>query len=363
MDWGEIAKTIVSHSLEVTENQKVYIDLMGAGDDLVESLLNQVLTAGAVPFLRNTSVRHIKGVVRESTVAQTEAWSRRELELLRDIDAYIGIRSDDNYYEFSDLPPPQYEAYKNHFLLPMQHLVAGLNRWVMLKVPSYGLAQLARMSLNQFETIYFKACTMNYGQMRDNAKPLKEWLDRTDKVRIVAEGTDLQFSIYQIPSFLCDGRYNLPDGELFTAPVIDTAEGFITFNVPTSFLGQWFEAGQRMIFHKGKAVDIQGSDRERIWEILRQDEGAVRIGEFGIGLNPHIRKPMNNMLFDEKMVGSIHLALGQSFPMANNGNESAIHWDFVLDLSERSGGGKLYFDDVLVQQDGLFVQEELTPLN
>lgn len=363
MGWDKISETIISHSLEVDKNPKVYIDLMGTGDEFIEVLLKQILLAGGVPCLRSTNIRNVKTMIKNSTIAQIVEWSQRELELLSKMDAYIGIRSDDNSYEFNDLSPAQYDAYKQYYLLPMQQQFAQLNRWLLLKVPSYGLAQLAQMSLAQFESIYFKACTMNYGQMLNNTKPLIEWLNRTDKVRIISEGTDLQFSKYQIPSFLCDGRYNLPDGELFTAPIVDTVEGFITFNVPTAFLGQRFEAGQRMVFHNGKVVDIQGHHRERIWDILQQDEGAMRIGEFGIGLNPYIRKPMNNILFDEKMIGSIHLALGQTFPTANNGNESAIHWDWVLDLSGESGGGKLYFDDILVMQDGVFLPSELTSLN
>jgi aminopeptidase len=354
--------SIVSRSLQLTPGQKLYIDAVGQADDLVESLIETVYQAGAEPYVRIMPTRHLKSIITSCNKGQIINLAKQELYKIRQMDAFVGIRADENRYEFADIDPEKYNLYVKHYLQPVQAAMASLNRWLLVTFPTYGLAQTAKMSLQSLTDLYFQACNFDYEKMSQLAQPLQRLLEATDQVRIIAPDTDLQFSIGNIPLFLCDGRYNLPDGEIFTAPRLDSVEGVITFNVPTSYMGIMFE-NVRLEFEKGKVVSASANDTKRLWDILNTDEGSARVGEFGIGLNTVLQRSSNILLFDEKMAGSIHLALGQAYDMADNGNKSVIHWDLVLSQQERDGGGEMYFDDVLIRQNGLFVHPDLEHLN
>jgi aminopeptidase len=185
-------------------------------------------------------------------------------------------------------------------------------------------------------------------------------MDKADRVRIKASDTDLHFSIKGLPGIKCDGRFNIPDGEVFTAPVKDSVEGYITYNCPTVYQGKEFNT-IRLEFKKGKIVSATapGMD-DALNRILDTDAGARYIGEFAVGVNPNIRVPMRNILFDEKIFGSIHFTPGQCYDECDNGNRSAVHWDMVKILT---GDGELWFDELLIQKDGRFVHKDLLELN
>ncbi|WP_181438601.1 aminopeptidase [Paenibacillus sambharensis] len=364
MNYGDVkrlAQTIVMRSLAVTAGQKVLVDLSGEVQPLGSAIVNELCRRGAVVQLRETSAAYLKALISGSSEEQLSAWAEAELSRMDGVDAYIGLRADQNQYEFSDIQEARYAAYMKRFLVPWHHRMAMLPSWLLLKYPTHGMAQLARMGREQLDAIFVRSCLLDYDRLAERARPLGERLMSTREVRIVSPGTDLTFDITGMSHYMCDGRYNLPDGEIFTAPLVESAEGIITFNVPTSFLGMTFEQ-VGLEFRKGKAAPLPGSS-SRLAELLAADEGASRIGEFGIGLNNCIPRPMNQLLFDEKMAGSIHIALGQAFPMADNGNVSDIHWDLVLHQAEEYGGGELYFDGRLVRRNGLFIDDELKPLN
>jgi aminopeptidase len=189
--------------------------------------------------------------------------------------------------------------------------------------------------------------------------PIVGMMEGTDEVRIVSPGTDLSFSIRGIPAVKCDGKENIPDGEVFTAPVKDSLNGHITFNIPALDRGITFH-GIRLEFRNGRVVDAscQG-DSQALNEILDTDEGARYVGEFALGVNPMITRPVKDALFDEKLAGSLHLALGSCGREAPNGNHSAIHWDIVQVQTEEYGGGEVYFDGELIRNDGRFTDSEL----
>ena len=187
-------------------------------------------------------------------------------------------------------------------------------------------------------------------------------MQRTDRVRITAPGTDLTFSIKDIPVVPCSGESNIPDGEVFTAPVRDSVNGTIRYNAASSYQGFVFE-NVTLTFENGKIVKAEANDTERINGIFDMDEGARYVGEFAIGVNPYILHPMKDILFDEKIQGSIHFTPGSCYDDAWNGNVSAIHWDLVLIQRPEYGGGEIYFDDVLIRKDGRFVVPELEVLN
>ena len=209
---------------------------------------------------------------------------------------------------------------------------------------------------------YFNVCNLDYGKMDKAMDPLKALMERTDKVRIVAKDTDLTFSIKGIPAVKCAGNMNIPDGEIYTAPVRDSINGRITYNIPSIENGYKYE-NVSLLFKNGKIIEATANNTEGVNAIFDTDEGARYVGEFAIGVNPYVTKGMGDILFDEKISGSIHFTPGNCYEDAPNGNKSAIHWDLVLVQTPEYGGGEIWFDDVLIRKDGRFVLPELECLN
>ncbi|MCK6259464.1 aminopeptidase [Fictibacillus sp. KIGAM418] len=357
-----IAKRVVHHSLEIQKGEKVLIDVEGDAEEFSNQLIKEVYHAGASPYLKSTRISNLKKLIIGATKESLTLWLHQEQYRAEGMDAYIGLKAEENIYEFNDLPRDQHQLYQKYFSQKLQLDYLGKNKWILMRYPTKGMAQLAKLGSEELKAIFYKSCAMDYKKLSEDVKPLETRLSKTKTVMISSPGTDLTFSIQHIDSFMCDGRYNLPDGEIFTAPIRDSVNGTIHFNCPTYFQGHVIE-DVRFEFVDGKIVSYDGNDRDLLKSILETDDGASYIGEFGIGLNPFITKPMNNILFDEKMSGSIHLAIGQAFPMADNGNESAIHLDFVLNQQSSYGGGSLYFDEELIRKDGLFVPKDLENLN
>ncbi|PWW03205.1 aminopeptidase [Paenibacillus cellulosilyticus] len=358
----KLADAIVSKSLAVAPLQRVFIDVVGEADSLIDELITSIYSSGGIPFLHTVMTKHLKRLLQGSHPQQIKLMAKQRIYQMKTMNAYIGIRSTPNLYEMNDVDEERYKLYINEYLQPIQATMASLDHWILLQWPTEGAAQLAGMSLESFKSFYFQASSLDYEQLREKAEPLQHLLDHTDKVRITSPGTDLTFSINNIPSFLCMGKYNLPDGEIFTAPVLHSTEGYIQFNIPGYYMGKLFH-NVSLEFRKGRVVNASSDNMTMLNSILNTDNGACYLGEFGIGLNPAIIKPTNSLIFDEKMNGSIHLALGQAYPMADNGNNSSIHWDLVLMQSKNYGGGALYFDGILIREDGLFILPELKHLN
>ncbi len=187
-------------------------------------------------------------------------------------------------------------------------------------------------------------------------------MNDTSMVRITGKGTDLSFSIKDIPAVKCAGERNLPDGEVYTAPVKNSVNGFITFNIPQIEQGVTYE-NVRFEFRNGKIIKATANEAEKLNKFLDTDKGSRYVGEFAIGVNPYILKPMKDALFDEKIMGSFHLTPGRCYEDADNKNKSAIHWDMIYIQTPEYGGGEIFFDDVLVRKDGLFVTDDLVCLN
>jgi aminopeptidase len=237
-------------------------------------------------------------------------------------------------------------------------------RWVVMRWPSPGMAQQAGMSTEAFERFYFDVCTMDYAKMAAACKPLQELMDRTDRVHITGPGTDLTFSIRGIGAVACTGEANIPDGECFTAPVRDSMHGTIQYNTATQYQGTQYK-DIRYVVKNGRIEEATaGEQTAKLNEVLDSDEGARYFGEWAIGFNPYILHPMLDTLFDEKIAGSFHLTPGNAYePPGGNGNKSSIHWDTVCIQRPDYGGGEIWFDDVLIRKDGLFVPDDLQGLN
>lgn len=280
---------------------------------------------------------------------------------MKGMDAYIAIRGNENTAELSDVPSEKLNLYYKMTRPTLDYRV-NRTKWVILRYPNPSMAQLANMSQEAFEEFFFNVCTLDYKKMSRAMDSLVELMNRTDKVHLVGPGTDLKFSIKDIPAVKCDGLRNIPDGEVYTAPVRESMNGVISYNTPSEEQGYTYE-NIRFEIKKGKIVKATANNDKKINALLDTDEGARYFGEFAIGVNPYVLTPMKDTLFDEKICGSFHLTPGMCYEDAPNGNESAIHWDLVMIQRPEYGGGEIWFDDILIRKDGLFVVDELKCLN
>ena len=292
-----------------------------------------------------------------------KVWSDYDNYQMEKMQAYISVRGGTNVNELSDVPDDKMKRYSSLYTHPV-HFETRVKKtkWVVLRYPSPSMAQLAGMSTEAFEDFYFNVCTLDYGKMSQAMDALKDLMDKTDHVRITGAGTDLSFSIKGVGSVKCAGEMNIPDGEVYSAPVRDSINGTLSYNAPSPYNGFTFE-NVKLVFQNGKIVEATANDTERINQIFDTDEGARYVGEFAIGVNPFIKEPMKDILFDEKIDGSFHFTPGQCYDDAFNGNHSAIHWDLVCIQRPEYGGGEIWFDGVLIRKDGRFVLPELEPLN
>ena len=359
--YEKLAKQIVDYSIALQKGDRVLLDMMDAPEGFVVALMRAVRQAGAIPIVENRS----SVVFRETLLGLNEEQARllQSLEMyrMRKMQAYVAIRAGRNANETADVPSDRMSLY-HRTMRPVLNYRVNRTRWVVLRWPTPSMAQSANMSTEAFEDFYFQVCCMDYARMARAMKPLIELMQQTDEVRIVGPGTDLKFSIKGMPAIPCAGLRNLPDGEVFTAPRKNSVNGVIQFNTPTIYAGRRFE-NIRLEFRNGKIVKATGSDTKRLNEILDTDPGARYVGEFAFGLNPYILEPMCDILFDEKICGSIHLTPGQAYEECDNKNRSAIHWDMVLIQRPEWGGGEIWFDGKLIRKDGQFVPRALQKLN
>lgn len=362
--YRQLAKLLIHHSTRLQANEKVLIEATHVPEAMLAALVEEAAAVGAIPIVEMKSLRLQRSWLRSGTAEQVDARTKLlgELELARmkKMNAYIGLRGSDNITEMSDVSAEHIGLFEQNLVKPV-HIEQRVKhtRWCVLRWPNGSMAQQAGMSTEAFEDFYFRVCLTDYARMDKAVQPLKELMNRTDKVRIVGEDTDLRFSIKDVGAIPCCGTCNVPDGECFTAPVKTSVEGHIHFNSATIYRGTPFD-DIRLTFKEGRVVDSHCNNNEALLAILDSDEGARYFGEFAIGFHPHIINPMRDILFDEKIRGSLHLALGQCYEETENGNRSKIHWDLVL---RQEQGGEIYFDDVLIRKNGKFVLPELQALN
>jgi aminopeptidase len=359
---NKLSQALVGYSCGVQKGEKVLVSYEGEPcKPLVRKLIKDIYAAGGLPFaeIRDSSItREILLGCGEEQVAFMKEYG---LAQMKGMDAYIAVRGGLNSSELADVPPERLNLY-NRGLRPVLDYRVNHTKWVVLRYPNDAMAQLAGMSLEGFEDFYFDVCTLDYGKMSEAMDALVDLMNRTDRVRLKGPGTDLSFSIKDIPAIKCAGEKNIPDGEVYTAPVRDSVNGRIAYNTPSEEQGFTFE---RIVFEveNGKIVKASANDSARINELLDTDEGARFFGEFALGVNPYVLQPMKDTLFDEKIAGSFHLTPGAAYEDAFNGNKSAVHWDLVMIQRPDYGGGEIWFDDALIRKDGLFVTPELDCLN
>ena len=358
----DLAKQLVNYSTSIKRGERVLLDLYDVPDSIGLALIRAVRKKKGLPFVRNHSGRLTRELLNGATDDQYELAAKHLLAEMQDMDAYIAVRGSHNISETSDVLPKRMQTAMKHLRPVTTHRVKK-TKWCVLRWPTPGMAQQASMSTEAFEDFYFDVCLLDYKSMLPHMRALKRLMEKTDEVRIVNPGTDLTFSIKDIPAIVCGGQYNIPDGEVFTAPVRNSVNGVITHNAPTIYQGVAFD-NIRLTFREGKIVQAEaGSKTKDLNRILDADEGARYIGEFAIGFNPHVREPMRDILFDEKIAGSFHFTPGEAYEEADNGNRSQIHWDMVTIQRPEWGGGEIYFDGKLIRQDGQFLAKSLQGLN
>lgn len=357
-----LAKNLVNYSCSVKKGEKVLIEYSSTSNSFLQCLVEEIIKVGAYPIVRNLNRQVQKVVLEKGNSKLFELMAKYDSFLMEDMDAVMLIRGDDNIFELSDVPTENLVNYNNTYNKPV-HMERRLNKkWVNLRFPTPAFAQSAHMSTTAFEDHYFNVCNLDYTKMCKAMNPLKELMEKTDKVKIVTENTNLEFSIKGISAVKCCGDKNIPDGEIYTAPVKDSINGHIQFNIPAMYNGIKHD-NIVLNFKNGKIVGASSSHTKEILDIVNTDEGSCYIGEFSFGVNPFITGAINDILFDEKMCKSIHMAIGNSYDDAFNGNKSSVHWDLIQSHAPEYGGGEIYFDGVLIRKNGMFIPDNLVALN
>jgi aminopeptidase len=359
----KLAKNLVNYSCRVKKNDNVMIECFGSTPNpLIKELIREIYSIGGVPFVSLKDYSILRELLKNCTIEQLKMMAKVDLLRMKGMDAYIGIKASDNISELGDIDSEKMNAYMKYYSDIVNEERVNNTKWVVLRFPNYSMAQLANQSLEAFEDFYFDVCNLDYSKMSKAMDSLVELMNKTDMVKIKGPGTNLTFSIKDIPAIKCAGEYNIPDGEVYTAPVKNSVNGKITFNCPAVYQGVTYE---NICFElkNGKIVKAASNDTGRLDKVLDTDKGARYIGEFALGVNPFILKPMKDGLFDEKIMGSFHFTPGRCYEEANNGNKSAIHWDLICIQTPEHGGGEIFFDNILIRKDGRFVLSRLDGLN
>jgi aminopeptidase len=359
--FDKLAKLLVGYSTKLKRGDKVLIDAFDIPPEMTVALIRAVRAAKALPVVQTHQAQVAREMARGADGAEYDFIAAHELARMKKMDAYIAIRGGANIAEMSDVDSEKLKLVQKKLKPVLEHRVEK-TRWCVLRWPSPSMAQQAGMSTEQFEDFYFDVCTFDYPKLVPGMKALKTLMEKTDAVEIKGPGTDLRFSIKGIPAVVCGGEYNIPDGEVFTAPVRNSVQGHVTFNAPTIYQGVLFD-NVRLEFKDGKIINATANQTEKLNKILDSDAGARYIGEFSLAFNPRILQPMRDILFDEKISGSFHFTPGQAYGIADNGNRSQVHWDMVNIQRKDYGGGIVLFDGQLVREDGLFVPKALQALN
>jgi aminopeptidase len=356
-----LARNLIDYSISLKPGEILYLEIKGKETiELGKEIVKYASEKGAVPFWYYNDESILRQYLLAATDEQLIKLADFHLDMMKKAAAYIGLRGSDNPFDLADIPADRMEKYQKLFYKPV-HLEERVKRtkWVVLRYPNNAMAQLAEMPQERFEDFYYEVCNLNYAKMSKAMDPLVDLMRKTDKVRITGPGTDLTFSIKGIGVVKCDGLRNIPDGEIYTAPVRESVNGTIAYNTPSLHEGIVYD-GITLTFKDGKIIKATAaSNEDKLNQILDTDANARYVGEFAIGVNPFVLRPMKDTLFDEKIRGSIHFTPGCCYDEASNGNVSAIHWDLVLIQRKDYGGGEIYFDDKLIRKDGVFTDAAL----
>lgn len=362
----KLAESVLKNSVKLKKGEKIYIEAFSASTkDLLNEFVRIAAKMGATPFYFYNDNSFVKNLMANSSDEQIEQYAKWHRSLMDEMDCYVALRGYDDMFALSDLSEAKKKLYNNIYynLVHFESRIPN-TRWCVMRYPNDTMAAVSKMSREKLEDFYFDCCLVDYKKMGKAMMPLKKLMDKTEKVKIKGPNTDLEFSVKDLKAVVCDGNMNIPDGEVYTAPVKESINGHIQFNTDTVY-GGTFYSNVYLEFKNGKIIKAESrANNDKLQKQLAVDEGAKYMGEFAIGVNPYIRKEMLDILFDEKIACSLHMAIGNSYSDETfNGNRSSVHWDLVLIQDKAHGGGEIWFDDVLIRKDGIFTLKELQGLN
>lgn len=362
----QLAENILNKAIRLKKGETVYLESFNASTkDMLNELIKTAIKKGATPFYFYNDTDFVRSAMEGANDEQMQQYTNLHKYLMEKADCYVGVRGYDDMFAYADVDEED-KTRQNKIFHKQVHINTRLpkTRWCVLRYPNNAMAAMSRMSLKSFTDFYFNACLLDYQKMSKAMQPLKKLLDESNEVRIVGSDTNLTFSINGIKSVICDGQMNIPDGEVYTAPVKNSINGYVQFNTDTVHNGVFF-SNIRLEFVEGKIVKAtSAANNDKLQKILDTDAGSRYMGEFAFGVNPYVTHPILDILFDEKICGSFHMAIGNSYAdETNNGNVSSIHWDLVKIQTPAYGGGEIWLDNKLVRKDGLFVLPELIALN
>jgi len=352
----EYATLLVERSVGVQAGWQVAVRGNHIGRPLIEAVVEQIARRGAYPILQ-LSFELLGGpFAREAPLELLREPAPLQRRVWEEIDALVSIYSPEDAHEGNDLSEER-QAAVQQMTAPLRSRTMSLQiPWVIAEWPVQSLADEAGMTLAEYEQFVFDAVLRDWDAERERMRRIADVFDDADEVRLEGPGTDLTLSLAGRSGSVDDGHVNMPGGEVFYAPVEDSTSGVVEFSeFPAVYYGVEVE-GARLVFENGRVVDATARANEAfLVQTLDIDAGARRLGELGIGCNPAIQRHMKNVGFDEKIDGTVHLALGNSYAFTGGCNESSIHWDIVKDLR---AGGRIYADGRLVQENGAWC---LTP--
>jgi aminopeptidase len=350
----EYARLLVERSIDVQPGSQVLVISQPAARPLLEEVVRLIARRGAYPLVRfSYTMEQLPFRVLWAEEAPLELLDKpapADKHVWDTVDAWMLLGAPENSREGADLPAERFDLMSKGQAEFLARRLRMEIPWVTCRFPCPALAQEAGMSLRAFEDFLFGAVLLDWDAEGEKMKRIKERFDRADEVRIVADETDLRFSLAGREGEVDDGHANLPGGEVFFSPVEESTEGVVSFNEYPAVQEPDVVEGVRMVYRDGKVVEASASSNEEaLLTKLDWDDGARVLGEFGIGCNPGIQRHMKNTLFDEKMYGTIHLAIGAGLPTIGGKNQSAVHWDMVKDLRS---GGRIECDGEVVQKNG-----------
>ncbi len=363
-----LAGLLLGHSLQLKEGELFEINAGVLAKPLIKALIREAHKLHAVPHVRledDELQRLFYGFIdpdhpeaAQAAMAKQLSWEKARWTHLC---AHVDIGVDENDAELSAADPRALSIYRAA-MREVRDIRIDERRWVYLHWPTMADAQKAKMCYDDLYEFFLGAALVDYVRMRAAMQPLIGLMQRTDTVRIAGPGTDISFSVKGMPVVPCFGERNIPDGEVYTAPLRESANGFIQYNTALHMLGRRYE-NPRLAFRNGRIVEAScANDTAGFNRLLDTDQGARYLGEFALGVNNAITKPIGNTLYDEKIGGSFHLTPGCAYASAFNGNKSSLHMD-IVSLQTPPYGGEIFFDGVCVRRDGRFTLPELAGLN
>lgn len=360
------AKTLVGYCLEVRPGQTVFINATPAAEPLVAEVYREVLRAGGHPIPHISLPSLTEVFLREGNDQQLTWIDPAERLRAEQVDCMLNIMSETNTRQLSGVDPSRQavwrKAARELFEIRSQRSAAGEEKWCLTLYPTNAYAQDADMSLADFTELVYGACFLNSEDPAERWRALGreqqfyvDWLKEKKDVHLIATDTDLRLSIAGRTFRNSDGKRNFPSGEFFTGPVEDSVNGYVFFSIPSVVSGHAVQ-DIHLTFENGKVVEARAATgQEYLDQMLEMDPGARYLGEFAFGNNFGIQRGIRNILFDEKIGGTVHMALGNSYPETGGLNKSALHWDMICDLRPHAGGGEVYVDGQLFMKDGQFV--------